>query len=87
MLLVEFQDAPEAGEGDDAKDDADVLVRDEQRSHNGGNARQQEGWPALTSEVVFSLDDQGVEHPYAQECRKADDDAGEVHRTPSLLPL
>lgn len=85
MLLMQFQDAPEAGEGDDAKDDADVLVRDEQRSHDCGNARQQEGWPALTSEVVFSLDDQGVEHPYAQECRKADDDAGEIHNYgPSL---
>ena len=73
MLLVQLQYAPEAGEPHHAKDDGHILVADEQRARQGGNARQQEGWPALLAKVVFALDDQGMEHPDTEERGKADD--------------
>lgn len=79
MLLVQLQYAPEAGEGHDAKDDAHVFVLNKKGDCEGGNARQQECWPTLPSEIVFSLDDQGMEHPDGQKCSKADDDADPIH--------
>ena len=79
MLLVEFQYAPEAGEGDDAEDDARVFVRDEQRSHDCGNAGHEEQRPALLAKVVFALDDQRVEDSDGQKRGKADDESDVVH--------
>ena len=85
VLLVEFQYAPEAGEGDDAEDDARVFVRDEKRGDEGDNAGHKEGWPALLAEVVFALDDQGVEHSDAKEGSKAYEKTNKIHISFPLL--
>ena len=87
VLLVQFQDAPEAGEGDDTEDDAQVLIGDEEGGHKGGNAGQQERWPALTTEVVFGLDDQGMEHADAEEGGKADEETVPVHSSQFIVGL
>jgi len=79
MLLVQLQYAPEAGEGDDAEDDARVFVRDEKRGDEGDNAGHEEQRPALLAEVVFALDDQRVEDSDGQKRGKADDESDVVH--------
>ena len=62
MLLMDLKDAPEAGESNDAKDDAQVFIRDKERCNKGSNASQQKGWPALSPQIVFSLNDYRMEH-------------------------
>ena len=79
MLLVQFQDAPETGEGYDAEDDARVFIRDEQRGNEGSNAGHEEGWPALLAEVVFALDDQRMEDSDGQKRGETDDESDVVH--------
>lgn len=79
MLLVQFQDAPETGEGNDAKDDAHIFIRDEQRGNEGSNAGHEEGRPALLAEVVFALDDQRMEDSDGQKRGETDDESDVVH--------
>lgn len=86
MLLVQFQYAPEAGEGDDAEDDARVFIRDEKRGDEGDNAGHEEQRPALLAEVVFALDDQRVENSDGQKRGKADDESDVVYNRKGSSP-
>lgn len=79
MLLVQFQNAPETGEGYDAEDDARVFIRDEQRGNEGSNAGHEECRPALLAEVVFALDDQRMEDSDSQKRGETDDESDVVH--------
>ena len=53
VLLVQFKNAPETGEGDDAENDTYILVRDEDGGDQGGSAGQQKRGPALTTKMLF----------------------------------
>lgn len=79
MLLADFQNTPETGKGNDAEYYTRVIVGDEKGNNKGDNARQQKYWPTLSSEMVFSLDDYGMEYSNTEECGKADNDSDEVH--------
>ena len=78
-MFEEFEDGPEAGEAEHAKKDGGIDILNEQRANAAGYAKEEEHRPALYAEVVFTLDDNRMEKPDAQESRQAEYDAVVVH--------
>ena len=85
MLLADFQNAPKTGAGNDAEYDACVFVCDEEGGYKGDNACQKKHWPALSSEIVFGLDDYGMEYSYAEECGKTDEKTVPFHNSQFII--
>ena len=79
-MFKEFEDAPEAGEGGNAKNGGDDNILNHARGNGKGNAYKQKHPPATYTEVVLRLDDDGVKKTYNQECGKAYEQSAEVHK-------
>ena len=64
FLLEQLEDGPEAGESDHSDEGGDDDVADKKRACRRTRSGQQKNPPAPLPEIVFSLDDYGMEHPY-----------------------
>ena len=84
-MLEEFQDAPEAGEGGNAKNGGDDNILNHARGDGKGNAYKQKHPPATYTEVILRLDDDGVKKTYNQECCKAYEQSTEIHKMTRLV--
>ena len=79
-LFEEFKDAPEAGEGGNAKDGGDDNILNHARGNSKGYAYKQKHPPATYAKVVLRLDDDGVKKTNYKECGKAYKQSAEVHK-------
>ena len=79
-LLEEFKNAPEAGEGGNAKDGGDDNILNHARGNDKDYAHKQKHPPATYTEVILRLYDDGVKKTYNQECGKAYEQSAEVHK-------
>ena len=70
LLLEEFVDGPEAGKGGHAADAGPEGAVEEQREGTEKHSGQGEGPPAALAEVIFRLDDDGMEKADYEEGRK-----------------
>ena len=78
-LFEEFNYRPEAGEGYHAEENGGNGGCHEQRPREANSGQQQEHPPAACPEIIFRLDNDGMEEPYAQEGGKAYDDSCKIH--------
>lgn len=79
LLLMHFQNAPEAGESKSAQDGGDGLVGDKQGGDRNQKAHGQPNPPTLLPQIVFHLDDSRMADTDGEEYGCADDNSTEVH--------
>ena len=79
LLLEDFENAPEAGECEDAQNGGEYVTVNQERSGGGEQPRHEEYPPAAGAEVVLGFDDDGVEHSYEEERRQTYDETGKIH--------
>ena len=77
-MFKEFEDAPEAREGGNAKDGGDDNILNHARGNGKGNAYKQKHPPATYTEVILRLDDDGVKKTNYKECGKSYEQSAEV---------
>ena len=64
FLLEQLEDGPETGKSYYSDEGGNDDVADKKRACRRTRSGQQKNPPAPLSEIVFSLDDYGMEHPY-----------------------
>ena len=79
LLLEDFENAPEAGECEDAQNGGENVAVNQERCGGGEQSRHEEYPPAAGAEVVLGFDDDGVEHSYEKERRQTYDETGKIH--------
>ena len=79
LLLEDFENAPEAGECEDAQNGGEYVTVNQERRGRGEQPRHEEYPPAAGAEVVLGFDDDGVEHSYEEERRQTYDETGKIH--------
>lgn len=77
-LMVYLQDAPEAREGHDSEDARPEKGAGEEGCDKGSDARQEESPVDSRAEIVFPLDNEGVENSYDKEGDKTDGQTFEI---------
>ena len=78
-LLEDFQNAPEAGEGEYAEQCGSDCIRAKQRRGERHDSGQQECPPDPHSEIKFALDHDRMENPDDQKTGQADYDSVEIY--------
>ena len=78
-MFKEFENAPEAGEGSNAKDGGNDNIVHQAGGNGKGDADKQEHPPTTYAEVILRLDDDGVEKAYNKECGKAYEQSADIH--------
>ena len=61
LLFIQFQDGPETGKSCHSDEGGDDDVADKERTCRRSCADQQKSPPATLPEIIFSLDDYGME--------------------------
>ena len=87
LLLEDFENAPEAGECEDAQNGGENVAMEQERSGGGEQSRHEEYPPAAGAEMVLGFDYDGVEHSYEKECRQTYDETGKIHNIFSFRKL
>ena len=87
LLLEDFENAPEAGECEDAQDGGEDVAVEQERRGGGEQSHDEEYPPAAGAEVVLGFDYDGVEHSYEKECRQTYDETGKIHNIFSFRKL
>jgi hypothetical protein len=87
LLLEDFENAPEAGECEDAQNGGEDVAVEQERRGGGEQSHDEEYPPAAGAEVVLGFDDDGVEHSYEEECRQTYDETGKIHNIFSFRKL
>ena len=79
FLFEYLEDAPQAGASHDSENRTEQRVGCEQACDDGGHACQGEDPPASGAEIIFALDDDGVEDTDYHEGEDGYEEAGVVH--------
>ena len=77
-LGEELQDAPQGGEGEDARQCREKKAAHAERRHDAPDAEEEEEPPAARPPMVFRPDDDGMEEPDDEEGGDAYQEAGQM---------